>query len=277
MSSALTGVFVRPVKDYRAQATSHVTFLLLVGQVGVDCFKSSSEHNKEPSDTKPVQSVPSFVFACKDDRSVTTMVTNGKNPPMGRVSAANILRSRSYLVVFIFTFTRALNRTNSSCVDPLIISISGTEAPSVEGNGIRFLKYEGPRAPRLLGNTGQLGTATLASPHSPFKTYDLCGIGHPASPPFFDFKVPQAQITYIASMSTTSPHISNGVSGVTSHRVGRSLVDVIRIIAAGVALRYYFTSRSRGLLQQSYALLPQEEYKCASKDVLKIAKVTLCR
>ncbi|KAH9033887.1 hypothetical protein EDB85DRAFT_1890007 [Lactarius pseudohatsudake] len=76
-------------------------------------------------------------------------------------------------------------------------------------------------------------------------------------------------------MSTTeySPHISNGVSGVTSHRVGMSLIDVIRIIVAGVALRYYFTSRSRGLLQQSYAPLPQEEYKCASKDVLKIAKL----
>ncbi|KAH9054580.1 hypothetical protein EDB83DRAFT_2552725, partial [Lactarius deliciosus] len=83
---------------------------------------------------------------------------------------------------------------------------------------------------------------------------------------------PMAQITYIASMSTTSP-ISNGVSGVTSHRVGRSLIDVIRIIAAGVALRYYFTSRSRGLLQQSYASLPQEKYKCASKDLLKVAKL----
>ncbi|KAH9021426.1 hypothetical protein EDB84DRAFT_1512251 [Lactarius hengduanensis] len=108
-----------------------------------------------------------------------------------------------------------------------------------------------------------------------FKTYDLCGIRYPASPPLFDFKVSQAQITYIASMSTTkySPHISNGVSGVTSHRVGMSLIDVIRIIVAGVALRYYFTSRSRGLLQQSYAPLPQEEYKCASKDVLKIAKL----
>ncbi|KAH9162948.1 hypothetical protein EDB89DRAFT_607787 [Lactarius sanguifluus] len=112
----------------------------------------------------------------------------------------------------------------------------------------------------------------LAS-HSPFKTYDLCGIGHRALPPLFDFKVPQAQITYIASMSTTSPHISSGVSGVTSLRVGRSLIDVIRIIVAGVALRYYFTSRSRGLLQRSYALLPQEEYKCASQDVLKIAKL----
>ncbi|KAI9434095.1 hypothetical protein H4582DRAFT_2060477 [Lactarius indigo] len=79
-------------------------------------------------------------------------------------------------------------------------------------------------------------------------------------------------------MSTTdcSPQISNGVSGVTSHRVRRSLVDVIRIIAAGVALRYYFTSRSHDLRQLSHAPLPQEKHKSVSKEVLKIAKLS-CR
>ncbi|KAI9447393.1 hypothetical protein H4582DRAFT_2051159 [Lactarius indigo] len=83
---------------------------------------------------------------------------------------------------------------------------------------------------------------------------------------------------YITSMSTTdcSPQISNGVSGVTSHHVRRSLVDVIRIIAAGVALRYYFTSRSHDLRQLSHAPLPQEKHKSVSKEVLKIAKLS-CR
>ncbi len=36
--SALMAVIVRPVKDYRTQGPSHVTFLILVGKVNVDCF-----------------------------------------------------------------------------------------------------------------------------------------------------------------------------------------------------------------------------------------------
>ena len=37
--SALMAVIVHPVNDYRTQAPSHVTFLLLVGKVDVDCLE----------------------------------------------------------------------------------------------------------------------------------------------------------------------------------------------------------------------------------------------
>ncbi len=37
--SALMAVFVHSVKDYRTRALSHVTFLLLVGKVDVDCLE----------------------------------------------------------------------------------------------------------------------------------------------------------------------------------------------------------------------------------------------